>query len=87
MIRRYLRPKIEYDKIAMASCDQCNFCTELCPRYLLGHPIEPHKNMRNSGFAATDWDLVAGAEFAVSAIYVVSTPVLRILIQRIYLQT
>ena len=63
LIRRYLRPKIEYDKIAMASCDQCNFCTELCPRYLLGHPIEPHKNMRNSGFAATDWDLVAGAEF------------------------
>ena len=47
----------------MASCDQCNFCTELCPRYLLGHPIEPHKNRRNSGFAATDWDLVAGAEF------------------------
>lgn len=63
LIRRYLRPKIEYDKIAMASCDQCNFCTELCPRYLLGHPIEPHKNMRNAGFASTQWDLVAGAEF------------------------
>ena len=63
LVRRYSRTKLHYDKIAKASCDQCNFCTELCPRYLMGHPIEPHKNMRNSGFAVTDWDLVAGAEF------------------------
>jgi len=63
LVRRYTRTKLEYDKIAKAACDQCNFCTELCPRYTLGHPIEPHKNMRNVGFANTDWDLVAGAEF------------------------
>jgi len=63
LIRRYSRTKAQYDKIAKASCDQCNFCTELCPRYLMGHPIEPHKNMRNAGFAVTNWDFVAGAEF------------------------
>ncbi len=37
-------------KIGRAACDQCTFCTELCPRYLLGHPIEPHKAMRSLGF-------------------------------------
>lgn len=29
-----------------AACIQCQFCTDLCPRYLLGHRLEPHKIMR-----------------------------------------
>lgn len=33
-------------KRAMASCCQCQMCTDLCPRHLLGHPIEPHEFMR-----------------------------------------
>lgn len=36
--------------IGKAACDQCSFCTELCPRYLLGHPIQPHKAMRSLVF-------------------------------------
>ncbi len=32
-------------KRAMATCCQCSYCTELCPRHLLGHPIEPHRFM------------------------------------------
>ncbi|MBR2406400.1 MAG: SLBB domain-containing protein [Clostridia bacterium] len=32
-------------KRAMAACCQCSYCTDLCPRHLLGHPIEPHKFM------------------------------------------
>ncbi len=35
-------------KRAMASCCQCQMCTDMCPRYLLGHPIEPHFFMRNA---------------------------------------
>lgn len=31
---------------AMAACCQCHFCTDLCSRHLLGHPIEPHRFMR-----------------------------------------
>lgn len=31
---------------AAASCIQCSYCTELCPRHLLGHPLEPHRIMR-----------------------------------------
>ena len=30
---------------AAASCCQCRMCTELCPRYNIGHPIEPNKIM------------------------------------------
>jgi len=30
---------------AAARCCQCRMCTDLCPRYNLGHPIEPHKIM------------------------------------------
>lgn len=31
---------------ARAACIRCAMCSELCPRHLLGHPIEPHKIMR-----------------------------------------
>ena len=29
-----------------AACCQCTYCTELCPRYLLGHDLKPHMIMR-----------------------------------------
>lgn len=32
-------------KRAMAACCQCNYCTDLCPRHLLGHPIDPSRFM------------------------------------------
>jgi len=35
---------------AMASCMQCMDCTFLCPRYLLGHQLFPHKTMRSVAF-------------------------------------
>lgn len=35
-------------RIGKAACDQCSDCTELCPRYLLGYPIKPHKAMRTA---------------------------------------
>lgn len=35
-------------KRAASSCCQCQMCTDLCPRHLLGHPIEPHKFMRSA---------------------------------------
>lgn len=31
---------------AKSACIQCSFCTQLCPRALLGHPLEPHRIMR-----------------------------------------
>ncbi len=37
---------------ARSSCIQCRLCTELCPRYQIGHPIHPHRVMRH--LAITD---------------------------------
>lgn len=31
---------------ARSACIQCTFCTQLCPRYLLGHPLQPNRIMR-----------------------------------------
>ncbi len=42
--KKQAKPFIDM-KRAMAACCQCSYCTELCPRHLLGHPIEPHKFM------------------------------------------
>ncbi len=33
-------------KRAATACIQCRLCTELCPRYLVGHGFETHKVMR-----------------------------------------
>ncbi len=32
---------------AMSACIQCHMCTDLCPRFLIGHQIRPHLMMRN----------------------------------------
>lgn len=31
---------------ARAACIQCSYCTIMCPRYLIGHPLQPHRIMR-----------------------------------------
>ncbi len=51
LVRRKSRPMEVNVKIARSACDQCMFCTEFCPRYLLGYAIEPHKVMRSVGFS------------------------------------
>lgn len=33
-------------KRARSVCIQCSYCTELCPRHMLGHPLKPNKIMR-----------------------------------------
>lgn len=41
------RTKVKIDmKRAMAACCQCSYCTDMCPRHLLGHPINPANFMR-----------------------------------------
>ncbi|MBR5626614.1 MAG: SLBB domain-containing protein, partial [Thermoguttaceae bacterium] len=50
-------------RVGIAACDQCSHCTELCPRYLLGHPIEPHKSMRSLGFNLSREASVMGTQF------------------------
>lgn len=53
-IVRKRQSKISIDmKRAMASCCQCQMCTDLCPRNLLGHPIRPHAFMRAATSGST----------------------------------
>jgi Na+-translocating ferredoxin:NAD+ oxidoreductase RnfC subunit len=40
-------------KRAMSTCCQCENCTDLCPRRLLGHPFAPNKFMKNASFGIT----------------------------------
>ena len=35
-----------------SACCQCMYCTELCPRHLLGYPLQPHKTLRAVGAGA-----------------------------------
>jgi len=61
LLARYAAPRQAIERINRSACDQCRFCTELCPRYLLGHPVEPHRAMLAGGFAPAPDRLVAGA--------------------------
>jgi cobalamin reductase len=53
LIKRKNQPEQNWHRIGKSACDQCSYCTELCPRYLLGYQVEPHKVMRSLGFTKT----------------------------------
>lgn len=52
-IRRKLHPPAAQARIGKSACDQCRYCTEFCPRFLLGYAVEPHQVMRSLVFTAT----------------------------------
>jgi len=37
-------------RISRVACEQCRMCTDLCPRYLIGHNMQPHKMMRKLSY-------------------------------------
>lgn len=45
--KKQINPSIGLKRAASACC-QCHACTDLCPRHMLGHPIEPHLFMRSA---------------------------------------
>jgi Na+-translocating ferredoxin:NAD+ oxidoreductase RnfC subunit len=53
LMTRRTRSQREMDHIGKSACDQCSYCTEFCPRYLLGYEVMPHKVMRSLGFTMT----------------------------------
>ena len=50
LMTRRTRSQQEMNHIGKSACDQCSYCTEFCPRYLLGYDVQPHKVMRSLGF-------------------------------------
>jgi Na+-translocating ferredoxin:NAD+ oxidoreductase RnfC subunit len=57
LVQRKSLPTDSMHRIGKSACDQCSFCTELCPRYLLGYDVQPHKVMRSLSFTATGEDI------------------------------
>lgn len=53
LVKRKIRPQKSMLRIGKSACDQCSYCTEFCPRYLLGYDVQPHKVMRSLGFTST----------------------------------
>ncbi|MCW8327773.1 SLBB domain-containing protein [Photobacterium sp. SDRW27] len=41
------RSEQDLRRIGKSSCDQCSQCTSMCPRNLLGYPVQPHMAMRS----------------------------------------
>ncbi|MBI5239467.1 MAG: 4Fe-4S dicluster domain-containing protein [Elusimicrobia bacterium] len=54
LVRRKSAGRPAFDRAGKSTCDQCTLCTELCPRYLLGYDIQPHKVMRSLLFSPPD---------------------------------
>ena len=48
-------------KQSKGTCEQCRMCTDLCPRYLLGHNMQPHIMMRMANY---DYDNLEKTETA-----------------------
>jgi Na+-translocating ferredoxin:NAD+ oxidoreductase RnfC subunit len=46
LIQRKTKSMDQTRRINRAACEQCRMCTDMCPRYLLGHNLQPHKMMR-----------------------------------------
>jgi len=53
LIERLNKKPREMNRIGKSACDQCSYCTELCPRYLLGYDVQPHKVMRSLEFTTS----------------------------------
>jgi Na+-translocating ferredoxin:NAD+ oxidoreductase RnfC subunit len=57
LVQRKSLPAESMHRIGKSACDQCSYCTEFCPRYLLGYAVEPHKVMRSLSFTKTGEDV------------------------------
>ena len=63
VVRYMTRSRSSWVRRGISTCDQCRDCTDLCPRYLLGHNLEPHEVMR-----AINYGLVRPADQVTAAV-------------------
>lgn len=54
LIRKKTVREEQAKRVNRAACEQCRMCTDLCPRYLLGHNMQPHKTMRAMNYTPDD---------------------------------
>ena len=56
VIKRKERPDTHILNESKAACIQCRMCTDMCPRYLIGHKLRPHRIMRAMGMSGEEVD-------------------------------
>ncbi|MBP9479384.1 MAG: SLBB domain-containing protein [Sebaldella sp.] len=61
IIKRKERPVEHMLNETRAACIQCRMCTDMCPRYLIGHNLRPHKIMRAMGMGENDDEILKEA--------------------------
>ena len=54
LIRKKSTTMEQAKRVNKATCEQCRMCTDLCPRFLLGHSVAPHKMMRVMNYNIDD---------------------------------
>jgi Na+-translocating ferredoxin:NAD+ oxidoreductase RnfC subunit len=62
LIKRKSMDIVQGKRINRSACEQCRMCTDLCPRYLLGHDINPHKIMTALNYSLDDGNLQSSAQ-------------------------
>ena len=58
LIKEKSKSFLEIVRQSKAACIQCSRCSDLCPRYLLGHKLEPHKIMRSLSYGKSEVEIV-----------------------------
>jgi Na+-translocating ferredoxin:NAD+ oxidoreductase RnfC subunit len=62
VIKRKLQRPIAMVQQVRAACETCLMCTDLCPRYLLGHNLQPHLIVRGVSYGInTDAEIISQA--------------------------
>ncbi|HIU96565.1 MAG TPA: 4Fe-4S dicluster domain-containing protein [Candidatus Copromorpha excrementipullorum] len=62
LIRKKAVTKEQARRVNRATCEQCRMCTDMCPRYLLGHNMQPHKMMRIMNYSIDDTEAMKTAQ-------------------------
>lgn len=50
LVRKKTVTMEQASRVNKSTCEQCRMCTDMCPRYLLGHDVQPHKMMRTVNY-------------------------------------
>lgn len=61
-----VRKKQDFSKVmrqGRAACIQCSYCSDSCPRYLIGHRFKPHLIMRAIGFPVNQGVYLKSAQY------------------------
>ncbi len=62
LIKRKKQSMKSAEIINRSACEQCRMCTDLCPRYLLGHSTVPHKMVRAMAYNVEADELMTAAQ-------------------------